>query len=57
MTYDTLLRVLSILLPTAFFASLDRGVVEPSENGLVNDSLRGNFLQMSRGIAIILLVM
>jgi Ca2+:H+ antiporter len=51
--------VLAILLPTAFFAALDRGVNEPVANdaaGLIKDSLRGDFLKMSHGLAIILLV-
>jgi len=44
--------VLSLLLPTAFFTALDRTGTET----IVTDGLREQFLQMSRGAAIILLV-
>ncbi|PBK82190.1 hypothetical protein ARMGADRAFT_946945 [Armillaria gallica] len=44
--------VLSLLLPTAFFASI-QGV---DSTGVVNDETRRSFLQMSRGLAIILLL-
>jgi Ca2+:H+ antiporter len=45
--------VLSILVPTAFYAALDRGATTPD---LVTDAMRGNFLSMSRAAAIILLI-
>lgn len=45
--------VLTLLIPTAFFASLDNG---PTATGLISDSTRHNFLQMSHGLAIILLL-
>ncbi|KAK7470975.1 hypothetical protein VKT23_002389 [Stygiomarasmius scandens] len=49
--------VLALLLPAAFFAALDRGdaSLPTSANYIVNDATRTNFLQISRGIAIILL--
>ncbi|KAF9452155.1 hypothetical protein P691DRAFT_661586 [Macrolepiota fuliginosa MF-IS2] len=54
--------VLSLILPAAFFAALDRGVnvniaasAEPSSP--LTDQMRDSFLRFSRGIAIILLVM
>ena len=55
--------VLGILVPTVFFAALDRGDVTSSTAGaglppafvpLVSDSVRRYILQISRGIAIIL---
>ncbi|TCD70346.1 hypothetical protein EIP91_003697 [Steccherinum ochraceum] len=54
--------VLSLLLPTAFFAALDRGPVAFNAEGeasfenspLVNDFTRGEMLKMSRGFAFIL---
>lgn len=54
--------VLATMLPTAFFAALDRGAnavtAAGSETGssFVNDVTRGEILKMSRGIAIMLLV-
>ncbi|KAF4574673.1 hypothetical protein EYR36_006023 [Pleurotus pulmonarius] len=51
--------VLSLLLPAAFFSALDRGVavsVEAPAAGIASDETREIFLQMSRGIAIILLL-
>ncbi len=45
--------VLSLLLPSAFFASI-QGVGEAA-NASANDQTRKMFLQMSRGLAIILL--
>ncbi|KAF7433375.1 hypothetical protein PC9H_005325 [Pleurotus ostreatus] len=51
--------VLSLLLPAAFFSALDRGVavsVEAPAAGMVSNETREVFLQMSRGIAIILLL-
>ncbi|THH28841.1 hypothetical protein EUX98_g5342 [Antrodiella citrinella] len=54
--------ILSILLPTAFFAALDRGPVSIAASGnanfegstLITDKTRQNVLAMSRGFAIIL---
>ncbi|KII95922.1 hypothetical protein PLICRDRAFT_99140 [Plicaturopsis crispa FD-325 SS-3] len=55
--------VLTLLLPAAFFAALDRGVLAIPEAGstaaaqsVVNDTVRGQFLQISRGLSIILLI-
>ncbi|KAJ7283477.1 hypothetical protein C8J57DRAFT_1054330 [Mycena rebaudengoi] len=47
--------VLTILLPTAFFAALNGG--SPLENGrsAVSDDMRGDILKVSRGLAIMLL--
>ncbi|KAI0357106.1 hypothetical protein OH77DRAFT_1494971 [Trametes cingulata] len=53
--------VLATLLPTAFFAALDRGASAVTAAGtsaasaLVNDTTRGEILKMSRGIALMLL--
>ncbi|KAJ7233131.1 hypothetical protein B0H12DRAFT_1260530 [Mycena haematopus] len=51
--------VMTLLLPAAFFAALDHGLttsVSPDTGNLfVNDATRGIFLQMSRGLALILL--
>lgn len=49
---------MTLLIPAAFFAALDKGAVisATSEAGaLVSDATRGQFLQMSRGLAIILI--
>lgn len=56
-----MIGVLSLLLPAAYFAALDRGVgrqltEEISVSFIVNDDTRRIFLIMSRGLAIILLV-
>lgn len=50
-------RVMSLLLLAGFFAALDRGVVGASDAAelFVNDTTRGKFLKMSRGLALILL--
>ena len=51
---------MATLLPTAFFASLDRGTGSQLEEGgvsLVSDFTRGEILKISRGIAIILIVL
>ena len=55
--------VLTILLPTAFFAALDRGAQSVASNGtltysgsILSDSVRGQILEMSRGLAVVLLV-
>jgi len=51
--------VMTLLLPAAFFAALDRGGVitaaSETTESFVNDANRGVFLQMSRGLALILL--
>lgn len=56
-------RVLAILLPTAFFAALDRGALGVSADGtsivtgaLLTDSVRDQLLRMSRGVAVMLLI-
>jgi hypothetical protein len=56
--------VLTILLPTAFFASLDRGAQSIATNGiaqysgqLLTDNTRREILRMSRGLAVVLLIM
>lgn len=55
--------VLSIVLPAAFFAALDRGTSAATETAgeagpiLLSDEMRGSFLAFSRGMAVILLVM
>ena len=60
-----------MFVPTAFFASLDRGSLSVAGNGsqapdsglppaftpLVSDSVRDDLLKMSRGISVVLLVM
>ncbi|RPD56823.1 hypothetical protein L226DRAFT_574172 [Lentinus tigrinus ALCF2SS1-7] len=59
----SMMGVLGILVPTIFFAALDRGdvtnptttsVLPPAFVPLVSDAVRGYMLQISRGIAIIL---
>ncbi|KAJ7667688.1 hypothetical protein DFH06DRAFT_1039626 [Mycena polygramma] len=49
--------VMTLLLPAAFFASLNRGGLDPSAavETFINDQNRGLFLKMSRGLALILL--
>ncbi|KAJ6516216.1 hypothetical protein C8R45DRAFT_959313 [Mycena sanguinolenta] len=51
--------VMTLLLPAAFFAALDHGLTtatSPETGDLyVNDTTRGIFLQMSRGLAVVLL--
>ncbi|KAJ7638518.1 hypothetical protein FB45DRAFT_903110 [Roridomyces roridus] len=49
--------VLTLLLPAAFFAALNRPtqVGEAVADALTNDTARANFLKMSRGLAVILL--
>ncbi|KAJ6539030.1 hypothetical protein B0H19DRAFT_1176789 [Mycena capillaripes] len=53
--------VMTLLLPAAFFAALDRGgvisatTVEGTVEAFISDKNRGVFLQMSRGLALILL--
>jgi Ca2+:H+ antiporter len=53
--------VMTLLIPAAFFAALDRGVAstittDAAVGSLINDATRGNFLKMSRGLACILLL-
>ena len=53
-------RVLSLLLPAAFFAALDTdfsppGIADGKFIG-ISDEIRGNLLQISRGIAVLLLI-
>ncbi|KAF9076521.1 hypothetical protein BDP27DRAFT_801689 [Rhodocollybia butyracea] len=50
--------VLSLLLPAAFFAAIDRGTQALSDNPsyIVNDIYRHKFVTLSRGLALILLV-
>jgi Ca2+:H+ antiporter len=52
---------MALLIPAAFFAALDRGVTstittDATVQSVVNDDIRGSILQMSRGLAIILLL-
>lgn len=49
---------LTLLVPAAYFAALDRGVGSNigTADGIVNDITRGKFLKMSRGLAVILLI-
>ncbi|KAI0641767.1 hypothetical protein C8Q79DRAFT_989290 [Trametes meyenii] len=57
-----MIGVLATMLPTAFFAALDRGANavtaagQETASSLVNDITRGQILKMSRGMAIMLLV-
>ncbi|KAH9913962.1 uncharacterized protein BXZ73DRAFT_106748 [Epithele typhae] len=59
---DLIASVLATLLPTAFFAALDRGATQTTSSGaeavsaIVTDATRDQILRMSRGIAIMLLV-
>jgi len=46
--------VLSILLPAAFFSAIDTSFTPSAE--VINDETRKVLLQMSRGLAILLLV-
>jgi Ca2+:H+ antiporter len=51
--------VLTLLLPAAFFAAIDGGVVTvagaAASESVVNDSVRHTFLSMSRGLSVMLL--
>ena len=51
---DYFCSVLSLLIPSAFFSAIDRGENTPN---LLTDETRHQFLQMSRGLAVILLCM
>jgi Ca2+:H+ antiporter len=48
--------VMTLLLPAAFFSTLDRGLSQGEEGTLVNDTTRRTFLQISRGLSVILLL-
>jgi len=52
--------VMSLLLPAAFFAALDRGAAADLTPGaaasIINDTTRHSLLQISRGLAVILLL-
>jgi Ca2+:H+ antiporter len=52
------LGCLTLLVPGAFFAALDRGVgAQLGVSGsIVNDTTRSQLLKMSRGLAVILLI-
>lgn len=52
------LGAMTLIVPAAFFAALDRGVGAEigGAESIINDTVRGHFLKMSRGLAIILLV-
>ena len=49
---------LTLLVPAAYFAALDRGVGAGigTAGSIVDDTTRGHFLRISRGIAFILLL-
>ena len=53
-------RVLSLLLPAAFFAALDTDFSPPGTTvgtfSNISDEIRGNLLKISRGIAVLLLI-
>ena len=53
-------RVLSLLLPATFFSALDTdfsppGIADGKFSG-ISDETRGNLLKISRGIAVLLLI-
>ena len=50
------LGVLALVLPAAFYASLSRGSLADIEAAVLNDNARADFLRISRGIAILLLL-
>ncbi|KZP13047.1 hypothetical protein FIBSPDRAFT_835491 [Athelia psychrophila] len=51
------LGCMTLIVPTAYFAALDRGGAAPgSAESIVNDTTRGQLLVMSRGISVILLI-
>ena len=58
LTWCYINRVLSLLLPAAFFAALDTGFSPPGTTdgtfSNINDETRGNILKISRGIAVLL---
>lgn len=52
--------VMSLVLPSAYFTALDRGLntLQPGVvEIIITDKVRGNFLKMSRATAILLLLM
>lgn len=51
-----LYRVLALVLPASFYASLSRGSLADIEAAVLNDNARADFLRISRGIAILLLL-
>ena len=60
LTWCRINRVLSLLLPAAFFTALDTGFTPPGTTdgafSNISDETRGNLLKISRGIAILLLI-
>jgi Ca2+:H+ antiporter len=52
--------VMALVVPAAYFAGLDRGsdgiISTTPSASIINDAVRGDFLKMSRGLAIILLL-
>ncbi|TFL05497.1 hypothetical protein BDV98DRAFT_500213 [Pterulicium gracile] len=50
------LGVLALVLPASFYASLSRGSLADIEAAVLNDNARADFLRISRGIAILLLL-
>lgn len=56
---DYSLRVLTIMVPAAFFSAIDTSFTTPTgieTVDYVSDDVRDQFLQMSRGFSIILLL-
>ncbi|VDB90211.1 unnamed protein product [Peniophora sp. CBMAI 1063] len=53
-----IIGVMSLVVPLAFFTAMGRGMTSnlPGSIDALSDEVRGNFLQMARGTAIILLV-
>lgn len=48
---------MTLIVPVAYFAALDRGAAEPGAvESIVTDATRGQLLVMSRGMAVILLI-
>jgi Ca2+:H+ antiporter len=48
--------VMTLLVPAAIFAALDNTAASETGTVLVSDTMRGNFLKMSRGLALILIM-
>lgn len=57
LAYSLRYRVLSLLIPAAFFNALDNAATASAESLGVSDATRHLILEMSRGIAVILLLM
>lgn len=57
LAYSLKYRVLSLLIPAAFFNALDHAATASAEIQVVSDATRHLILEMSRGIAVILLLM